>query len=38
MEEQGVWNEEWASELYERTLKEVKQAMEDALRDALDVG
>lgn len=38
MEEQGVWDEEWMSELYERTLKEVKQAREDVLRDASDVG
>jgi 2-oxoisovalerate dehydrogenase E1 component alpha subunit len=38
LEEEGVWNEEWASELYERTLKEVEQARGDALRDVLEVG
>lgn len=38
LEEQGVWDEEWASELYERTLKEVEQARGDALRDVLEVG
>ncbi|HEX6483336.1 MAG TPA: thiamine pyrophosphate-dependent dehydrogenase E1 component subunit alpha [Ktedonobacteraceae bacterium] len=38
MEEQGAWDEEWASELYESTLKEVEQAREDALRDVLEVG
>jgi 2-oxoisovalerate dehydrogenase E1 component alpha subunit len=38
MEGQGVWDEEWATELYERTLKEIQQAREDALRDVLNVG
>jgi 2-oxoisovalerate dehydrogenase E1 component alpha subunit len=38
MEEQGVWDEEWASELYERTLREVEQAVRDALRDVLAMG
>jgi hypothetical protein len=38
MEEQGVWDEEWASELYERTLREVEQAVGDALRDVLEMG
>jgi TPP-dependent pyruvate/acetoin dehydrogenase alpha subunit len=35
MEEQGVWGEQWASELYERILGEVEQACGDALRDVL---
>ncbi len=38
MEEQGVWDEQWASGLYTRTLAEVEQAMEDALRDVLEMG
>lgn len=33
MEEQDVWDEEWASELYVRILGEVEQARRDALRD-----
>lgn len=38
LEEQGAWDEEWASELYERTLGEVEQAVGDALRDVLEMG
>lgn len=33
MEEQGMWDEEWATQLYERVGAEVEQAMKDALRD-----
>ena len=38
MEKQGLWDEEWATELYEHTLREVEQAMGDALRDVLGMG
>jgi 2-oxoisovalerate dehydrogenase E1 component alpha subunit len=38
MEEQGVWDEQWEAELYERTLGEVEQAVGDALRDVLEMG
>ncbi|HJT55562.1 MAG TPA: thiamine pyrophosphate-dependent enzyme [Ktedonobacteraceae bacterium] len=38
LEEQKVWDEEWATELYERTLREVERARGDALRDVLGVG
>jgi len=34
MRERGLWDEEWAAQLNARTREEVKQAMEDALRDA----
>jgi TPP-dependent pyruvate/acetoin dehydrogenase alpha subunit len=33
MEEQGMWDEEWAGQLHERLKNEVEQAMQDALRD-----
>lgn len=33
MEEQGIWDEQWAAQLYARTKREVEQALEDALRD-----
>jgi 2-oxoisovalerate dehydrogenase E1 component alpha subunit len=33
LEEQGMWDEEWALQLYERASTEVEQAMRDALRD-----
>ena len=33
LEEQGAWDEQWACELYERTLREVEQVVGDALRD-----
>ena len=33
LRERGVWDEEWAAQLYARTRAEVEQAMEDALRD-----
>jgi len=33
MEEQGIWDERWATELQARLRTEVEQAMQDALRD-----
>ena len=33
LEEQGMWDEEWAEQLHERLKNEVEQAMQDALRD-----
>lgn len=38
MEDQGLWDEEWATELYEHTVREVEQAMGDAVRDVLGMG
>src|SRR5260370_7734487 len=35
LKERGVWDEEWAAQLYARTKAEVEQAMQDALRDLL---
>ncbi len=35
LKEQGMWDEEWAEQLYERVKAEVEQAMQDALRDVL---
>ena len=33
LETQGIWDEEWAQQLYKRLSNEVEQAMQDALRD-----
>lgn len=33
LEEQGIWDELWATQLRERIVSEVEQAMQDALRD-----
>src|SRR5207302_11445727 len=33
LEEQGMWDEEWAEQLHERLRNEVEQALQDALRD-----
>lgn len=33
LEDAGAWDEQWANQLYERTVREVEQAMQDALRD-----
>ena len=33
MEEQGIWDEQWAADLQARLRTEVEQAMQDALRD-----
>lgn len=33
LEEHGIWDEAWATQLRERITKEVEQAMQDALRD-----
>lgn len=33
LEQQGQWDEQWAMQLRERTVREVEQAMQDALRD-----
>jgi len=33
LEEQGMWDEEWAKQVHERLKNEVEQALQDALRD-----
>ncbi len=33
LEEQGMWDEEWAEQVHERLKNEVEQALQDALRD-----
>ncbi|HVB21018.1 MAG TPA: thiamine pyrophosphate-dependent enzyme [Ktedonobacteraceae bacterium] len=33
LEEHGIWDEDWATQLRERIIKEVEQAVQDALRD-----
>ena len=34
LEEQGIWDDQWASQLHARLSTEVEQAVQDALRDA----
>jgi 2-oxoisovalerate dehydrogenase E1 component alpha subunit len=33
LQEQGIWDDEWASQLYQRFTTEVERAMQEALRD-----
>jgi 2-oxoisovalerate dehydrogenase E1 component alpha subunit len=37
MKEQGIWDEQWASELYKRAFEEIGQALEDAMRDVVQM-
>jgi TPP-dependent pyruvate/acetoin dehydrogenase alpha subunit len=34
LQEQGLWDDEWAAQLYQRFTTEVERAMQEALRDA----
>jgi TPP-dependent pyruvate/acetoin dehydrogenase alpha subunit len=34
LQEQGLWDDEWAAQLYQRFTLEVERAMQEALRDA----
>jgi 2-oxoisovalerate dehydrogenase E1 component alpha subunit len=36
LEDAGAWDELWATQLYQRTVQEVEQAMQDALRDCTE--
>lgn len=36
LKDADAWDEQWAAQLYERTVQEVEQAMQDALRDCAE--
>lgn len=36
LEDAGAWDESWATQLHQRTVQEVEQAMQDALRDCAE--